>query len=512
MKNDKVPAIEVIGISKQYPGVRALQNITWEVQSGEVHGLAGKNGAGKSTLIKILGGSVQPDSGEIRLNGHKVSFSKPHDSIGKGIAIINQELMLIPLLSVAENILLGRLPHGRLGGVDWAQANEKARESLQRVGMEIDPSSLVNSLSMPQQQAVEIARALSRQADILVMDEPTSALAAREVDNLLDTVRRLREQGKTIIYITHKLDEIFAVADRITVLRDGMNIATVNPGDVTPAQVVNFMVGRRMESLFLKNKSAPIGEPVLEVKHLTRHGIFEDISLTLHSGEILGLAGLVGSGRTEVLRAIFGIDPIDSGEIWVCGKRADRITPEKMISARVGMAPEDRKQQGLVLGMSILDNFTLASLIHLFRNRKEELEIGEKLFTNLSIRAPSLSTLVFKLSGGNQQKVVIGKWLATSPRVLFLDEPTRGIDISTKADIHLLVQNLAQQGVGIIMVSSELPDLISVCDRMVVLSSGHISGEFRYGEADEETLVAYATGSRVASQTNGTKVNVIKNE
>jgi len=512
MKNNNTPAIKVIGISKQYPGVHALRNVNWEVMRGEVHGLAGKNGAGKSTLIKILGGSVQPDSGEIYLSGQKVHFRSPHESIEKGIAIINQELMLVPHLSVAENILLGRLPHDRLGGVDWPTARDEASKATARLGLEIDPSLPVSSLSVPQQQVVEIARALSRQADILIMDEPTSALATQEIDNLLAIIHRLREQGKTVIYITHKLNEIFAVADRITVMRDGENIATMKTNETDTAKVVNHMVGRKMESLLHKKEAATLGEPILEVKNYTRHGVFEDISFVLCSGEILGLAGLIGAGRTELLRGIFGIDPIDNGEVFVSGKRVEKVSPDNMIAAGVGLAPEDRKQQGLVLSMSILDNFTLASLRHHIRKQKEEYAIGEKMFVNLSVLAPSLSTLVSTLSGGNQQKIVIGKWLATSPRILFLDEPTRGIDIGTKADIHLLVQNLAKQGVAIFIVSSELSELTNVCDRILVLHDGRITGEFRYGEVDEESLLAYLTGSKTANHPNLKRAEVIENE
>ena len=491
----------MVGVSKHYPGVIALQNVNWAVRRGEVHALAGKNGAGKSTLIKILGGSVQPDKGEIFLSGKKITLTTPHDSIALGITIINQELMLVPKLSVAENILLGRLPHDRSGRVNWKQANAIAHETILRLGIEIDPSLPVASLSVAQQQAVEIARALSRQADILIMDEPTSALASREMENLLQMVRRLSEQGKTIIYITHKLNEIFAVANRITIMRDGEIITTVVTKETTPAQVINSMVGRNLDTLFQKNESAATDQPALEVKHLTRKGAFENISFTLHAGEILGLAGLVGAGRTEILRAIFGVDPDVSGEVWVHGQLIKHMTPEKMIRAGVALAPEDRKQQGVVLSMNILDNMSLASLSRLIRDPKKERSRAGSLFTSLSIRAPSLSTLVATLSGGNQQKVVIGKWLATSPRVILLDEPTRGIDISAKADVHLLVQRLAQQGVGIVLVSSELQDLITVCDRLIVLHAGRIKGEFRYGELDEETIVAYATGSRSLAMT-----------
>jgi ABC-type sugar transport system ATPase subunit len=496
MSNDHlIPIIEMTGISKRYPGVVALEDVSWTVRKGEVHALVGKNGAGKSTLIKILGGSVQPDAGEIYLSGQKTSLATPHDSIAHKIAIINQELMLIPELSVAENILLGSLPYDRFGRVDWKQANNIAHESISRLGLEINPATPVNTLSVAQQQAVEIAKALSHQADIIVMDEPTSSLASREVENLLRIVRRLSEQGKTIIYITHKLNEVFAVADQITVMRDGKRISTEEIKSTTPANVVNLMVGRNIDTLFEKEESAATNKPALEVRNLTRKGIFENISFTVHSGEIVGLAGLVGAGRTEILRAIFGADPFDSGEVWVEGQFIKQPSAQQMIAAGVALAPEDRKQQGLILGMSILDNINLASLDRMFRNFKKEHSIAQNMFTSMSVRAPSLSTIASTLSGGNQQKIVIAKWLATSPRVILLDEPTRGIDIGAKADIHLLVQRLARQGVGVVLVSSELPELLNVCDRIIVLHDGHTVAEFHYGEVDEETLVSYATGS-----------------
>lgn len=490
-----LPIIEMVGISKFYPGVVALEDISWNVRRGEVHGLAGKNGAGKSTLIKILGGSVQPDAGEIFLSGKKISLTTPHDSMAHGIAIINQELMLIPELSVAENILLGRMPHNNFGSVDWKKANSIAKESTSRLGLDIDPTLPINSLSVAQQQAVEIARALSRQAEIIVMDEPTSSLANREVENLLNIVQRLREQGKTIIYITHKLNEVFAIADRITVMRDGKKISTEEVRSTTPAEVVNLMVGRNIDTLFKKEGSATTDRPVLEVKNLTRKGVFKDISFTVHSGEILGIAGLVGAGRTEILRAIFGADPIDSGEIWVQGKHIKELSAEKMIEAGVALSPEDRKLQGLVLSMNIADNINLASLNQVIRNPRKESVLAQNLFTSLSVRAPSLSTIASTLSGGNQQKIVIAKWLATSPRVIMFDEPTRGIDIGAKADIHILVQQLAHQGVGVVLVSSEFQELLNVCDRIIVLHEGNLIAEYLYGVVDEETLVAYATGS-----------------
>jgi ABC-type sugar transport system ATPase subunit len=489
--------LQMVRISKHFPGVQALQSVDFDLYAGEVHALVGENGAGKSTLIKIMGGALFPDQGRILLNGRETRINNPREAIGLGIALIHQELMLVPQLSVAENILLGHLPQRALGRVDWSAARAQATEGLSVLGLQIDTDALVEDLSVAQQQAVEIARALSRQAQVFVMDEPTSALAAREVDNLLKTIERLKLQGKGIVFVTHKLDEVFRVADRITVLRDGCKISTLERTEANPQQIVNLMVGRSIESLFLK-KEVKVGRPVLEVRGLTRRGIFEDVSLTLHRGEILGLAGLVGSRRSDLARTIFGADPADSGEILIQGHAIGRPSPARMMNAGVALVPEDRKRQGLVLEMSVADNLTLALLRRLgqlgLRDRGEERVRAAALAHNLAIATPSLRTNVISLSGGNQQKVVMGKWLATNPRILILDEPTRGIDVGAKAEIYAIMQRLAQQGVAMLLSSSELVEVLGVSDRILVMHEGRITGEFAREEATEEAIMACATG------------------
>jgi len=484
-------------ISKRFPGVQALDAVNFEVNAGEVHALIGENGAGKSTLIKVLNGVYAADEGRIILRGDEVRFRNPREALDDGIATINQELMLIPQLSVAENILLGRLPHKRLWLVDRESMEDYAHEALSKLGSNLNPALPVEAISVAEQQITEIARALSWQAEIIVMDEPMSALAEREIDNLLDNIDRLRAQGKAIILITHKLNETFRVADRITVLRDGQHIATVSTEETSPDEVVNMMVGRSVDSVFIKEEST-IGEPVLGVRHLSREGRFEDVSFELRRGEVLGFAGLIGSGRTDVIRAIFGADPVDSGEIWIRGKRITSPSIGKMIRSGLGLVPEDRKQQGLVLGMTVSDNVNLVVLNRLsqwgIRQLASEREVAGKLVSDLSIKTPSLGTEAITLSGGNQQKVVIGKWLATEPQILVLDEPTRGIDIGAKAEVHALIQRLAQQGVAILLVSSELIEVMSVSDRILVMHEGRITGEFAYGEATEEKIMTSATG------------------
>lgn len=495
MKDNGRPILQMHGISKAYPGVQALDKVDFEVQTGEVHALVGENGAGKSTLIKILSGVISPDEGQIILYSNELSIKSPREALEAGIATISQELMLVPQLSVAENILLGRLPNGRLDRVEWREMRRQARRALSTLGLDLDPDAQVGSLSVAEQQATEIARVLSRQADIIIMDEPTSALAEPEVEHLLNYVKRLRTQGKAIIFITHRLDEVFRIADRITVLRDGHKIESLAMNETTPNEVITMMVGRSVDIIFTREEKS-IGKPILEVRNLKRCGAF-DVSYTLHSGEILGLAGLMGAGRTDAMRALFGVDPFDSGEIWIAGQSISSIVPGKMIAAGLGLSPEDRKRDGLVLGMSVGDNLNLAALSKLdrwgIRNRSRERQIAIDQFVDLSIQAPSLGTEVITLSGGNQQKVVIGKWLATEPSILILDEPTRGIDIGAKAEVYAIMQDLASQGVGIIFISSELNEIMNICDRILVMYEGKITAEFAYGEATEESIMSYAT-------------------
>ncbi len=509
--SSRTPLLQMIGISKHFPGVQALQSVDFDVYAGEVHALVGENGAGKSTLIKIMGGAVSPDQGRILLKGQEKRINNPREAIESGIAIIHQELMLVPQLSVGENILLGHLPQRAFNRVDWNATRVKAREGLSVLDVEIDLDTKVEDLSVAHQQAVEIARALSRQAQIFVMDEPTSALAGREVDNLIQLISRLKAQGRGVVFITHKLDEVFRVADRITVLRDGCKIDTLKRTDATASQIVNLMVGRSIESLFLKEE-VKIGEPVLEVRELTREGIFENISLTLHRSEILGLVGLVGSRRSDLARAIFGADAVDAGEILIEGQPVAGLSPNRVISMGMALVPEDRKRQGLVLEMSVADNLTLAVLKRLgqlgFRDRGEEQARASQIAHNLAIATPSLRTNVISLSGGNQQKVVIGKWLATHPRILILDEPTRGIDVGAKAEVYAIMQRLAQQGVAMLLSSSELAEILGVSDRILVMHQGRITGEFTRGEATEEAIMGCATGQAIHLPTDGKGVTV----
>ncbi len=497
MTPSRMPLLEMQGITRVFPGVLALDSVDLNIYPGEVHALIGENGAGKSTLIKILSGAQLADKGKIILRGREIVFHNPWQALDEGISTINQELMLIPKLSVAENILLGQIPHKKSGRVDWGKARNRTVEILEMLGLRLDPDDLVENLSVAEQQAVEIAKALSRQAEIIIMDEPTSSLTSKEIDNLLEIILRLKRQGKTVILITHKLDETFRVSDTISVLRDGHHIATLETKKTSPDEIVNLMVGRSVDSIFTKREGR-IGEPVLEVRNLSSAGKFSDISFTLHKGEVLGFAGLIGAGRTEVARAIFGADPIDSGEISIEGLRIDTKSLNKRIDAGIGLVPEDRKQQGLILGMALGDNLVLSVLSRLtrfgLRSSGKERKIAGDLSSSLSIKAPSLNTEVLTLSGGNQQKVIIGKWLATHPKVLILDEPTRGIDIGAKAEVHALVQQLASTGVGLILISSELVEVTSVSDRILVMCEGKITGEFAYRQATEEQIMACATG------------------
>lgn len=491
--------IEMRGVSKFYPGVTALDEVDFSIKKGEVHALVGKNGAGKSTLLKILSGSVQPDVGKLLFHGEEIILRSPREAIAQGIAIISQELMLIQELSVAENILIGRLPRTVSGFVDWEKTETLAALPLKQLGVELDLKTRVKMLSTAQQQAVEIAKALSRNAKVIFMDEPTSSLPNPEIDRLLSTVRRLRIQGITIVYITHKLNEIFSVSDRITVLRDGKKIITLPTIQATESKIVEHMVGRSPDVMFQKSKTGKTNIPILEVKDISRKNAFSHVSFTLYSGEILGLAGLLGSGRTEILRAIFGCDTIDSGRIVVRGEEIKKISVGEMIRRGIVLAPEDRKLQGLILPMNISDNINLAALPTLIRDPKREQHVVSSLFEKMEIKAPSTKTLVSSLSGGNQQKIVISKWLATNPKVILLDEPTRGIDIGAKSDIYTLVEKLAETGVSVIIVSSEFPELLNFCDRILTLYNGQINGEFLHNTVDEKTLVTFASGANTYS-------------
>lgn len=489
------------GITKRFPGTLALDGVDFDLREGEVHVLLGENGAGKSTLMKILSGAYSKDAGEIELFGRKVEIQGPAHARSLGIAVIYQELNLIPHLSVAENIFLGREPRGALGLIDWSRMREEARRWLEEVGAKVDPSCRVKGMSVGHQQLVEIAKALSTGARILVMDEPTSALSPAEVEELFKVIRKLKGQGRSIVFISHHLEEVKEIGDRVTVLRDGRLVGTVEARTSTVDDFIRMMVGRNLEDKFPKAK-VEIGEEVLRVENLTRRGVVEGVSFSLRKGEILGVAGLVGAGRTEMCRALFGADPKDEGRIFVEGREVEIRCPADAIRAGMGFLTENRKEEGLVLSMSVKENITLpfvgrlrGYLPGLIGSELED-QVARKFFEDLRIKAPSLKKRVKELSGGNQQKVVLAKWLATRSKVLIFDEPTRGIDVGAKVEIYQLMNELARQGVGILMVSSELPEVLAMSDRIMVMADGRVTAILDRAEATEELIMRYATAVR----------------
>jgi len=486
------------GISKAFPGVQALDGVSLEVAPGEVVALVGENGAGKSTLIKILSGCYRADAGEIVLAGRPLGRYSPHQAQQLGISVIYQEFNLAPPLSVAENNFVGRQPRTRLGFVDFRRMEADAQAVLDSLHLPIDSRRLVNSLSVAQQQMVEIAKAISFQAKIIVMDEPTAVLTDRETATLFDLVRRLRAQGVSVIYISHRLEEIFAIADRVVVLRDGRGVGGLAVAEATVEKIIHLMVGRELTEMFHKEQVA-LGEPVLEVRGLSRAASrVRDVNLAVRAGEIVAMAGLVGSGRTEIARAIFGADPPDAGEVRVCGRPVRLRSPLDAIRAGMGLVTEDRKAQCLFLILPVRENATSASLGLLstadFIRFGAERELVASLIAKLRIATPSPEQQVQYLSGGNQQKVVLARWLALKPRVLILDEPTRGIDVGAKAEIYALMGGLARQGVGILMISSELPEILGMSDRVLVVREGGIVAEFSRAEATQEAIMHKATG------------------
>lgn len=499
---EKTPLLEVRGVSKAFPGVQALDNVDFEAYAGEVVALLGENGAGKSTLMKILSGAYQMDKGEIWLRGQRVTPQNPHHAQELGIAIIYQEFNLTPNQTVATNIFLGREPFhqgllGKLRFLDREYMRREAAALLARVGARFSPDALVRDLSVAEQQMVEIAKALAIKADVIIMDEPTSALGEEEVAVLFDIVRTLKEQGLAVIFITHRLEEVFRVADRVIVLRDGRRVGSMPITEATPDRVISMMVGRTLDEVFRKSQ-ARMGEIVLEVRGLTRRGVIENVSFSLRRGEILGLAGLVGAGRTETARAIFGADPLDAGEIYLDGELVHIRSPEDAVKAGLALVPENRQQQGLVLKHSVERNIALPNLDRLSRNgvadRAQMRALAQQYVDRLDIRTPDLAQRVMYLSGGNQQKVVLAKWLAANPKVLILDEPTRGIDVGAKAEVHSIMSDLAQQGIGIIMISSEMPEILAMSDRIVVMCEGRVAAILDRAEATQERIMAYASG------------------
>ncbi len=488
------PILELHEVSKVFPGVRALNGVYFDVLPGEVHALLGENGAGKSTLIKIVSGVYQPDSGEVRIDGHKVRLERPIDAQKAGIATIYQELLLFRELTVAENIFMGHAPRTAFGAIDWAAMRAKAEEILASLDIhDLDVSQIVGALTVGNRQRVEIAKALSQNARILIMDEPTAALAEADVEHLFNIVRLLRERGVGVVYISHRLEEVFQLADRVTVLRDGDYVATKPVAETDRDDLIHMMVGRTIDNLFPKLE-ATIGAAVLELRGVQRAPLTHDVSLQLRAGEIVGLAGLVGAGRSELAQLIFGITPSEDGEIWLDGARVLIRSPSDAKRLGIAYVPEDRGIQGLIRPMKLRENLSLAILGRLLRgpfiDGAAEGRLTLESIRQFNIRASGPEQVVNKLSGGNQQKVVLGKWLASAPRVLIMDEPTRGIDVGAKAEIHRLMSELAQKGLAVLMISSELPEIMGMSDRILVMREGRIVAEFSREEATQEVIAA----------------------
>ena len=492
------PLLRVEGVSKSFPGVTALHQVDFDLRAGEVHVLIGENGAGKSTLIKLLSGVYPKDGGRFLLDGQDVSIASVRAAQDLGVATIYQEMNLIPELTVAQNILLGREPR-RVGGllVDTEAARRRSATLLASLGQHLDPDAQVKTLSVPQQQMVEVAKALSMEARIVIFDEPTGTLAEKETAALFATIRLLKQQGMGIIYISHRLEEIREIGDRVTVLRDGHLIGTRAVAEVTVDDLIQMMVGRELKDQFPRHRRPP-GEVALEIRNLSLQGALHDVSLTVHRGEIVGLSGLVGSGRTALARVIFGIDRPDSGEIRVFGKPVRMDSP--LTATKLGLAflTEDRKALGLFQIRPVSDNIILAAIQRLFPrfwiDAGRERAVAQEFVTRLRIQTPSLSQLVQNLSGGNQQKVVLAKWLATHAKLFILDEPTRGIDVGAKLEIHRLMDELVAQGTPIVMISSEMPEILGMSDRIYVMRDGRIGGEFTHHEASQERILKCAVG------------------
>ncbi|MGF6776855.1 rhamnose transport system ATP-binding protein [Paraburkholderia sp. GAS334] len=496
------PRLELKHASKSFGRVRALFDAELALWPGEVHALLGENGAGKSTLVKILAGVHQPDTGELLVDGIPRQFATPAEARDAGLAVIYQEPTLFFDLSIAENIFMGRQPVDRLGRIQYDAMHREVRDLLASLGVDLRADQMVRGLSIADQQVIEIAKALSLNANVLIMDEPTAALSLPEVDRLFTIVRRLRERDVAILFITHRLDEVFALTQRVTIMRDGAKVFDGLTAELDTASIVAKMVGRDLESFYPKADVKP-GEVRLSVRGLTRVGVFKDISFEVRAGEIVALAGLVGAGRSEVARAIFGIDPFDSGEIRIAGKPLKPGRPAAAVQAGLALVPEDRRQQGLALELSIARNASMTVLGRLVRHglisARSERTLATQWGTRLHLKAGDPSAPVGTLSGGNQQKVVLGKWLATNPKVLIIDEPTRGIDVGAKAEVYGALAELVRDGMAVLMISSELPEVLGMADRVLVMHEGRISADISRAEANEERIMGAALGQSTAT-------------
>jgi inositol transport system ATP-binding protein len=487
--------LELNGITKEFPGVKALDNIQLKVRPGTVHALMGENGAGKSTLMKIIFGIYTPDAGTISFKGQTIKINGSKDALNLGISMIHQELSPVPHMTVAENIYLGREPTNAFGWINSKKMEKDAKQLFESLKMNIDPTAKMIDLSIANMQMVEIATAVSHKADLIIMDEPTSAISETEVERLFQIVRTLKEQGVTIIYISHKMDEIFRISDEITVFRDGQYIGTREASALTQDMLIQMMVGREIKQIFHK-EDAEISDVALSVRNLTKNGKFQDISFEVRAGEILGIAGLMGSGRTEVIQSIFGIDPPDSGEIHIKGKKVRIRSPRDAIRHKIGLLTEDRKITGAFLPLSVKDNMIISSIDNFigkgFVKRKLVNDTCAAFVERLNVKTPSLNQVIMNLSGGNQQKVLMARWLLNNPDILILDEPTRGIDVGAKSEIHKLMSRLAQTGKAIIMISSELPEVLGMSDRIIVMHEGNLKGELSRDKASQESVMELA--------------------
>jgi inositol transport system ATP-binding protein len=499
------PLLRMTSIGKRFPGVQALDNVGLELLPGEIHALLGENGAGKSTLIKILSGAEQPDSGTIEFGGESVTMTSPHDAQRRGIVTIYQEFTLAPNMTIAENVFIGREP-GPGVFVNWREMAAETRAITARLGLQLRPFSIVRDLNVAEQQMVEIARALSMKSRLIVMDEPTSALSSSEVEKLFRIIRDLKAQGLSILFVTHRLEEIMQICDRYTVLRDGRLIGSGFVADTTINGIIRLMVGRQVAALFAHREAESAGEVALKVEGLTRRGnaqdqnatVLADVGFEVRRGEILGIAGLVGAGRTEMARALFGADRFDSGRIIIDGRQVHIRSPRDAIRYGIGLVPEDRKQQALFLALAVRTNLTMAAhkrikLWGIFIDEAAEREMVEEYRKKLNIRMASPEQLIASLSGGNQQKVTLARWLALRPKVLIVDEPTRGIDIGAKVEVHHLLFEMARSGIAVITISSELPEVLAISDRIVTMREGRVTGEIKREDANEEILISMMT-------------------
>ena len=497
LRHDPTPLLRLDGITKTFPGVKALSEVSLELHPGEVTALVGENGAGKSTIVKVLTGIYQPDGGTITLDGREARFATAQDAARAGITAIHQETVLFDELSVAENIFLGHAPRGRFGLIDWAAMREQAAAILKRIGAPLDPRTPLRELGIASRHLVAIARALSVDARVVVMDEPTAALSQKEIEELYELVDRLKAEGRAILFISHKFDEVFRIADRYTVFRDGQMVGAGRIGEVDHDALVQLMVGRSVDAIFPDREKAP-GRPILRVEDLSHPTEFDGITFDLAEGEILGIYGLVGSGRSEAMQALFGVTRPTRGTVTLDGAPLAIRAPSDAVAAGIVYVPEDRGKQGAVIGLPIFQNVTLPSLEKTSRNGflrlAEEFRLARDYATRLDLRAAALDQDVGTLSGGNQQKVVIAKWLATKPRVIILDEPTKGIDIGSKAAVHEFMAELAAEGLAVIMVSSEIPEVLGMSDRVLVMREGLIAAELTGADLTPEVLVRHAAG------------------